>query len=50
MYAQGVDSKYDLVWSYLPDGTPMTYGQVFLENGVSAYNFGNNIKLRSSTV
>ncbi len=26
MYAQGVDSSYDLVWSYLPDGTPMTYG------------------------
>ncbi len=22
MYAQGVNSVYDLVWSYLPDGTP----------------------------
>ena len=32
MYAQGVNSVYDLVWSYLPDGTPMTYGDVFLEN------------------
>ena len=32
MYAQGVDSVYDLVWSYLPDGTPMTYGDVFHEN------------------
>ena len=32
MYAQGVTSVYDLVWSYLPDGTPMTYGDVFLEN------------------
>ncbi len=41
MYAQGVDSVYDLVWSYLPDGTPMTYGDVFLENEreFSAYNF-----------
>ena len=41
MYAQGVDSVYDLVWSYLPDGTPMTYGEVFLENEreFSAYNF-----------
>ena len=41
MYVQGVDSVYDLVWSYLPDGTPMTYGDVFHENEVefSAYNF-----------
>ncbi len=41
MYAQGVNSVYDLVWSYLPDGTPMTYGDVFLENEreFSAYNF-----------
>ena len=31
----------DRVWSYLPDGTPMTYGEVFLENEreFSAYNF-----------
>ncbi|MFR2030502.1 MAG: glycine--tRNA ligase subunit alpha [Collinsella sp.] len=37
----GVNSVYDLVWSYLPDGTPMTYGDVFLENEreFSAYNF-----------
>ena len=41
MYAQGVNSVYDIVWSYLPDGTPMTYGDVFLENEreFSAYNF-----------
>ena len=41
MYVQGVNSVYDLVWSYLPDGTPMTYGEVFLENEreFSAYNF-----------
>lgn len=41
MYAQGVDSVYDLVWSRLADGTTMTYGDVFLENEreFSAYNF-----------
>ena len=41
MYAQGVTSVYDLMWSYLPDGTPMTYGAVFLENEreFSAYNY-----------
>ena len=41
MYAQGKNSVYDIVWSYLPDGTPMTYGDVFHENEVefSAYNF-----------
>ena len=41
MYVQGVDSVYDLVWSYLPDGTPMTYGDVFHENEYefSTYNF-----------
>ena len=36
MYVQGVDSVYDLVWSYLPDGTPMTYGDVFHENEYEA--------------
>ena len=41
MYAQGVDSVYDVIWSYLPDGTPMTYGDVFHENEreFSTYNF-----------
>ena len=41
MYIQGVTSVYGGVWSYLPDGTPMTYGDVFLENEreFSAYNF-----------
>ncbi len=41
MYIQGVDSVFDLVWSYLPDGTPMTYGDVFHENEYefSCYNF-----------
>ena len=36
MYIQGVDSVYDLVWSVLPDGTPMTYGDVFHENEYEA--------------
>ncbi|MBY4798050.1 glycine--tRNA ligase subunit alpha [Collinsella sp. AGMB00827] len=41
MYAQGVSSVYDLIWSVAPDGTKMTYGEVFLENEreFSAYNF-----------
>ena len=41
MYIQGVDSVFDLIWSYLPDGTPMTYGDVFHENEYefSCYNF-----------
>ena len=41
MYIQGVDSVFHLVWSYLPDGTPMTYGDVFHENEYefSCYNF-----------
>ncbi|QWT17047.1 glycine--tRNA ligase subunit alpha [Collinsella sp. zg1085] len=41
MYAQNVTSVYDLVWSTAPDGTVMTYGDVFLENEreFSAYNF-----------
>ena len=28
MYLQGVDSVYDLVWSYGPDGRPVTYGEI----------------------
>jgi glycyl-tRNA synthetase alpha chain len=41
MYLQNVDSIYDLVWTYGPDGTPVTYGDVFHQNEVemSAYNF-----------
>lgn len=41
MYAQDVDSVYDLVWQVRPDGTPVTYGDIFLENEreFSAYNF-----------
>lgn len=42
MYLQGVDSMYDIIWAYTPDGQ-VTYGDVFLQNEVemSRYNFGH---------
>ncbi|MCK0744793.1 glycine--tRNA ligase subunit alpha [Chromohalobacter nigrandesensis] len=41
MYLQDVDSVYDLVWTYAPDGSSVTYGDVYLQNEreQSAYNF-----------
>ncbi|WP_373698764.1 glycine--tRNA ligase subunit alpha, partial [Neisseria dentiae] len=41
MYLQGVENVYDLVWSRTPDGTPVTYGDVYHQNEVeqSTYNF-----------
>ncbi|HIX62543.1 MAG TPA: glycine--tRNA ligase subunit alpha [Candidatus Halomonas stercoripullorum] len=41
MYLQNVDSVYDLVWTIAPDGTRVTYGDVYLQNEreQSAYNF-----------
>ncbi|MBN3562013.1 glycine--tRNA ligase subunit alpha [Aliamphritea spongicola] len=41
MYVQDVESVYDLIWTYNPDGTPVTYGDVFHQNEVeqSTYNF-----------
>lgn len=41
MYIQGVDSIFDLVWTRGPDGTPVSYGDVFHQNEVemSTYNF-----------
>ena len=41
MYIQEVDSVYDLVWSRSPDGSVVTYGDVFHQNEVemSTYNF-----------
>lgn len=41
MYLQGVDSVYDLVWTKQPDGSIVTYGDVFHQNEVeqSTYNF-----------
>ena len=41
MYIQDVDSVYDLVWAINPDGSTVTYGDVFHQNEVeqSTYNF-----------
>jgi glycyl-tRNA synthetase alpha chain len=41
MYLQNVDSVYDLIWAKNPDGSVVTYGDVFHQNEVemSAYNF-----------
>jgi glycyl-tRNA synthetase alpha chain len=41
MYIQGVDSIYDLVWTYGADGKAVTYGDIFHQNEVeqSTYNF-----------
>lgn len=41
MYLQGVDSIFDLVWTIGPDGTAVTYGDVFHQNEVemSRFNF-----------
>jgi glycyl-tRNA synthetase alpha chain len=41
MYLQGKDSIFDLVWSYGPDGRPVTYGEMYHEDEVqfSAHNF-----------
>ena len=41
MYLQNVDNVYDLIWTHGPDGTPVTYGDVYHQNEVeqSAYNF-----------
>ncbi|MFG6668120.1 glycine--tRNA ligase subunit alpha [Halomonas sp. HNIBRBA4712] len=41
MYLQDVDSVYDLVWAIAPDGSKVSYGDVYLQNEreQSAYNF-----------
>lgn len=41
MYLQGVENVYDLVWTVYPDGTRVTYGDVYHQNEVeqSRYNF-----------
>ena len=41
MYLQGVENVYDLVWTITPQGTPLTYGDVYRQNEVeqSTYNF-----------
>jgi len=48
MYLQGVDSVYDLIWTYTLDGNPVKYGDVFHQNEVeqSKYNFEHsNVEL-----
>ncbi len=41
MYLQGVENVYDLLWSVVPNGQRITYGDVFHQNEVeqSRYNF-----------
>ena len=41
MYLQGVDNVYNLTWTESPDGTKLSYGDVYLQNEKeqSAYNF-----------
>jgi glycyl-tRNA synthetase alpha chain len=41
MYLQNVDNVFDIVWTYGPDRTPVTYRDVYHQNEVeqSAYNF-----------
>ncbi|HRP96669.1 MAG TPA: glycine--tRNA ligase subunit alpha [Rhodocyclaceae bacterium] len=41
MYLQGVENVFDLVWTVYPDGTRVTYGDVYHQNEVeqSTYNF-----------
>ena len=41
MYLQGVENVYDLIWTRLPNGTALTYGDVYHQNEVeqSTYNF-----------
>ncbi len=42
MYLQNKDSIYDLVWTIGPDGTPVTYGDVFHQNEVEMSDFNFN--------
>ncbi|QDF95911.1 glycine--tRNA ligase subunit alpha [Azoarcus sp. DD4] len=41
MYLQGVENVYDLTWAVYPDGSKVTYGDVYHQNEVeqSKYNF-----------
>jgi glycyl-tRNA synthetase alpha chain len=41
MYLQGVENVYDLLWTVYPDGSRVTYGDVYHQNEVeqSRYNF-----------
>src|SRR5204863_982514 len=39
MYLQGKENVFDLVWTVSPDGTPLTYGNVFRQNEVEQSKF-----------
>ena len=41
MYLQGVENVYDLTWAIMPDGSVLSYGDVYHQNEVeqSTYNF-----------
>jgi glycyl-tRNA synthetase alpha chain len=41
MYLQGVENVFDLLWTVYPDGTRVTYGDVYHQNEIeqSKYNF-----------
>lgn len=41
MYLQGVESMFDLIWTFNSEGRKITYGDVFQQNEIemSAYNF-----------
>lgn len=41
MAIQAVDSMFDIIWTYMPNGDPVTYGDIYHQNEVemSAYNF-----------
>ncbi|MGL1833184.1 glycine--tRNA ligase subunit alpha [Rhodocyclaceae bacterium SMB388] len=41
MYLQGAENVYDLIWTVYPDGTEVSYGDVYHQNEVeqSRYNF-----------
>ncbi len=39
MYLQNKDSLFDLIWTRGPDGTPVTYGDVFHQNEVEMSHF-----------
>ncbi len=42
MYLQNKNSIYDLIWTISPDGTEITYGDVFHQNEVEMSNYNFN--------
>ena len=41
MAIQSVESMFEIIWTYMPNGDPVTYGDIYHQNEVemSAYNF-----------